>query len=188
MILLSILVPTLDERISKFRYLSKVISHQINQAGLQTKVEFLYYKDNREHTTGHKRNVLLDQAKGKFVVFVDDDDELAPTYVQDIVQVIERMPDIDAIGLQGVYTQNGAGHKAWETSINHTWEEAGGRYLRYINHISPIRREHAVKARFTDKVIGEDYDYTMQLKQLNIIKKEFIIQKPLYFYHYISNK
>lgn len=160
---------------------------QIND-GYEGQVEIMVYEDNRQKTTGYKRNVLLRNANGKFSVFVDDDDMVASFYISEIIKTIKENPDIDAIGIQGWYSENGGRQEPFETSLKHNWEKKNGWYLRTINHISPIRTELARQVMFPDKVRFEDYYWTMKLKQTGLLKKEVVITKKMYFYDYVHNK
>ena len=185
---LSILIPTLDNRKFHLANMLKNLNEQVQRLPNKNDIEILTYSDNRQQTTGYKRNVLLGKAKGKFVVFVDDDDKLATFYVSLIIKVIDENPDIDAIGISGQYSENGKTQIPFETSLKHNWEQKNGWYLRTINHISPIRRDHALKVKFPNKTIGEDYEYTMALKKLGVLKKEFVIKEFIYYYNFVSNK
>lgn len=185
--LLSILIPTIDGREKYFQRITEKLTRQIIKVGVE-KVQLLFFKDKRgEHTTGHKRNVLLQQATGKFVVFVDDDDDVSPDYVQQIVATIQNNPHIDAIGINGVYTDNNK-QMPFETGKRWGWDTVNGYYVRYINHISPIKREIAIQIKFPDKTIGEDYEYTMELKRSGLIKNDKVIKKQIYYYDYVANK
>ena len=171
-----------------FNSITRELTKQINENNLKNEVEILFYCDNREKTTGHKRNVLIKQANGVFVVFLDDDDKISPNYVKLIVEAIKNNPEVDAIGIRGEYTENGRAPEPFETSLDHNWEKVNGWYYRTINHISPIRKVHAETVKFKDITLGEDYDWTMRLKETGLLKKEVVIQEPIYFYNFISNK
>ena len=185
--LLSVLIPTINGRERYFDHITKKLTRQIHQVG-EKKVQLLFYKDKRgESTTGAKRNVLLEQSTGKFVVFVDDDDDVSLDYVSSIVKAIEENPDIDGIGINGMYS-DGRQQMPFETGMRWNWDTVNGYYVRFINHISPIKREHAIKIGFPDKTIGEDYDFTMRLKQSGLIKTDYIIKKRIYYYDFRPNK
>ena len=188
MIYLSVLIPTLHSRKFHFNNISKSLRSQIDALDVPGDVEVLAYADSRQRTTGFKRNVLLEKAKGKFVVFVDDDDVLSNQYIKLILNAIKTNPDIDAIGIRGEYTENGSKPAPFETSLKHQWELKNGWYYRTINHISPIKREHAIQVKFPDKVVGEDYEYTMALQKTGLLKNEVVIETPIYFYNFVSNK
>ena len=188
MIQLSVLIPTLHSRKYYFENITKVLLNQKSELEFPGEVEILSYIDRREKTTGFKRNALIEQSKGKFVVFVDDDDELDVEYLSLIISAIKENPEIDAIGIRGMYSEDGKTQQPFETSLAHNWEFKNGWYYRTINHISPIKREHAISVKFPNKVIGEDYEYTMKLKATGLLKKEVVIKKPIYFYNFVSNK
>lgn len=185
--LLSVLIPTIEGRERFFDHITRKLTRQIHQVG-EKKIQLLFYKDKRgEATTGAKRNVLLEQSKGKFVVFVDDDDDVSMDYISSIIKVIEDNPDIDAIGINGMYS-DGRIQKPFETGMRWKYEETNGYYTRFVNHISPILREHAIKIGFPDKTIGEDYQFTMDLRNSGLIKKDFIIKQKIYYYDYRPHK
>jgi len=118
---------------------------------------------------------------------VDDDDDVSNDYVIKIIEAITTH-DVDAIGIRGIYTENGVRPEPFETSLKHGWSKQGNRYLRYCNHISPIKREYAKQIKFPDKVFGEDYDWTMELKKSGLLKSDYVIPTPLYFYKFRSKK
>jgi len=64
-------------------------------------VELLYVLDNRRRPVGAKRNDLLDMARGEYVSFIDDDDEVAPDYVRRVHDAIilarRQAPPVDVI-------------------------------------------------------------------------------------------
>jgi glycosyltransferase involved in cell wall biosynthesis len=75
--LLSILIPTLESRKEEFHRLYEKLSNQIIGNSLADEVEILYLLDNREYSLGFKRNRLIEKAIGRFVAFIDDDDDVS---------------------------------------------------------------------------------------------------------------
>lgn len=63
-------------------------------------VELLYLLDNRRRSVGAKRNDLMAAALGEYVSFIDDDDEVAPDYVERLYRTMvaarrqEPLPDV----------------------------------------------------------------------------------------------
>lgn len=184
--ILSILVCTLPKRREMFEQLYGKILLQIAMCNAVNEVE-LIWDDNAQITTGRKRNYLLDRAKGLFVVFIDDDDEITDDYVDSILKAIKENPDVDCIGLEGYITTNGDKRKEWSISIRHGyWHETDTHYLRTPNHISPVKRKIASHCRFPEISYGEDMEYSKRI--LPFCKEETYINKSLYHYKYLTDK
>jgi glycosyltransferase involved in cell wall biosynthesis len=184
---LSILICTLPERQVMFDVLkAKLMGQLFKLPEFKDQVE-ICSATNIKMTTGALRNDLLKMAKGDFVVFIDDDDDVDSDYVKEIMTVIKDNPNIDCIGINGLITFDGDKGKPWSISIKHGhWHETDEMYLRTPNHISPVRRSIALKAKFPDISYGEDMEYSKRI--LPMCKKEACIDKPLYHYKYISVK
>lgn len=182
--ILSILIPTITERVNYLNNLLKLINMQIRSINAEDKVEIIINSDNREKTTGQKRNELLNKANGKYVWFIDDDDEIYPGAIKAVLEAAEKNPDCMAIN--GTMTTNGRNEERWFIAINNSYEKRNGVYYRYPNHITPIKRELAIKIKFPNKTLGEDYDYATQLKNAGYLKTEEIIKLPIYHYKYRS--
>lgn len=175
--ILSILICALYERgLSFLQRLIDVLKPQGTES-----VEFLICLDNRgEHTTGWKRNTLLEAAKGKYTVFIDDDDLVSETYVSDILEAAKS--DTDAIVFKGWMTTNGKNKRSFELSKDFPYSEKDNVYLRYPNHIVPIRATIAKQFKFPDLVYEEDYAWATAIHNSGLIKTETRIDKELYFY------
>jgi glycosyltransferase involved in cell wall biosynthesis len=102
---LSILIPTLYERIDKLCELKASLFGQIMSNKVSDIVEVLELADNRQKTTGAKRNILLNMAKGDYIAFIDDDDAISNDYIKLVLKAIETNPDV--IGMRLVHYMNG---------------------------------------------------------------------------------
>ena len=183
---LSILICTMPHRAEMFCALYNKLKYQILCSEQPMQVQLLW-DDDAKLTTGEKRNNLLNQASGDFIVFVDDDDDVDNNYVDEILKVIIENPNIDCIGINGLITFDGNWSKPWSISIQHGhWHETDEMYLRTPNHISPVRRSIALQAKFPDITYGEDMEYSKRI--LPMCKLEACIDKPLYHYKYITVK
>lgn len=183
---LSILICTMPHRAEMFCALYNKLKYQILCSEQPMQVQLLW-DDDTKLTTGKKRNNLLNQASGDFIVFVDDDDDVDNNYVDEILKVIIENPNIDCIGINGLITFDGNRSKPWSISIQHGhWHETDEMYLRTPNHISPVRRSIALQAKFPDISYGEDMEYSKRI--LPMCKIEACIDKPLYHYKYVTVK
>ena len=98
---ISILICTIEGREKPLSELLNILDNQKNE-----KVEILLNKDNREKTVGKKRNELINQAKGKYICFIDDDDIVSDDYISKILYSINNS-NPDVIGLELDYIVNG---------------------------------------------------------------------------------
>lgn len=177
---LSILIPTILKRRHMLDRLKLELLTQI----ADSEVELL--TDPGIGTVGAKRQRLLKQAKGEYVVFIDDDDWVSEDYISSILAAIELKPDV--IGMNGWITTNGLYKKKFTLSKNCEYKDNGTYYERFNNHLCPVRREIALQIGFKDMGFGEDYDYALRLKNSGLIKEEVFISKDLYHYKFISRK
>lgn len=179
---LSILIPTLVERRESFVFIHTKLFKQATKD-----VEILTYSDNREHSVGFKRNALLDKAKGDYVCFVDDDDDVSDTYVDDILAAIKSKPD--CVSLTGVITFSGNHPRTFIHSLKYNnYFDKDEVYYRPPNHLNPIKASIAKQFKFPDKSFSEDTDWCMQICNAGILKTEVEIIKPYYFYKFEPNK
>lgn len=175
---LSILICTIPERINKFNTLFK----KLNLQSFNLSVEVLYDDSPRKtKTIGGKRNDLIGRSVGEYIVFIDDDDDVSDDYTYMILDAIEKKPD--CIGFQIECDIEGKKCLA-ASSIRYDWKEnvEGYKYVRSIYHKTPVKREISLKCMFPDKSFGEDYEYSMRLKQY--LKSEIFIPKVLYYYNF----
>lgn len=195
---LSILIPTTPGRKPfldklKDQFISQLgeITQSKNQNGLYTiswpNVEVIMFTDNKENSVGYKRNVLLKESVGKYIAFIDDDDVISDDYFKVILAGIDTDPD--AIELKGIITEDGNNPKLFIHSMKYdSWFEKDNVYYRNNNHLSPVRSSIAKQMKFPEINTGEDHSYSKQLHESGLIKTEYPVDKPYYFYKYVSNK
>lgn len=181
MIQLSILICTLPKRSIELNNLLKNVKGQVKNK-YEDLIEIIV-DDSVKDSTGKKRNNLLHKSKGKFIVYIDDDDDVNENYVESIIDTINKNDKIDCIGINGIITFGGENTRKWFISKDYgKWYESNLVYYRTPNHISPVRREIAVKAGFIDAFVGEDFAYSMAI--LPHLKIEEKILTPLYHYKF----
>lgn len=179
---LSILICTTSKRSEIIKPLLLSLSKQI--VGYDDLVEVLI-NDHETDNVGKKRNDLLIRAKGNYVVAIDSDDEIVDNYISLVLNAIKS--DADCIGICGWMTTNGGNKRDWFISKTFkNWHERDYKYYRTPNHISPIKRELALKAMFPEIKFGEDFEYSVRV--LPYLKTEIIITERIYHYKYVSNK
>jgi glycosyltransferase involved in cell wall biosynthesis len=172
---LSILICSLQERADKLRKLLNRLEPQKTE-----EVEILIELDNRERSTGEKRNALIEKAAGEYIAFVDDDDLVSTDYIQKILAASETSPD--CIGMEGLITfqSKNITRKFIHSMKYSSWFTKDDVYYRCPNHLNPVKRDIAKKVGFLNISVGEDHDYSNRLFPL--LKTEVYIQEPIYYY------
>jgi len=187
---LSILICTLPSRIIVFERLRSKLISQAEANNLQDHIEILSNADE-SISIGNKRNLLLKESKGLYVCFIDDDDDIADYYIEELSKVVES--DKDCASLKGIITWDGERPEIFEHSIKYQSYKSNLKnqeviYERYPNHLNCIKSDIAKQIAFTDKNFSEDTDYADMLFASGLIKTEFTIDKILYYYLYATKK
>lgn len=182
-ILLSILIPTLTNRAEMLAILLQKLESQIAEYGAHSGIQIVTREDEGQESIGAKRNALLEGAQGRFVIFVDDDDDVSDDYVHQLRRAILDHPDIDCIGMRAIMSR--AGKETWSVvySLRYSRPSSGPRiYFRPPQHITAIRREIALHHKFPDVRFGEDSSWAERI--FPELKKEHFIDKVLYHYRF----
>jgi glycosyltransferase involved in cell wall biosynthesis len=177
----------LDSR--KDDFLRRLLENLEKQTG-HPDVEVIICTDKGKATTGEKRNQLLRAAQGDYIAFVDDDDLVAPNYVDLILDAIQTNPDV--VGMNLIMTVNGKKAERSYHSLDYkTWFDVpdptfpGHRvYFRNPNHLNPVKREIALAVGFPDITEAEDKAYSKGIQPL--LKTEVKIDQPIYYYLFRS--
>jgi glycosyltransferase involved in cell wall biosynthesis len=173
---LSILLPTVESRREQFLKLFQHIKDQC----INFPVEIRSICDNKEMPIGKKRQQLLEEATGEYIVFIDDDDWIADNYIKEVLNALGN----DAVSFLIQCTFDGGRKCLAKASMKYGWKENvdGYRYVRPIYHKSPVKRELALKAGFPPLRFEEDVPYSMKLKAY--VKSETFINQVMYYYNY----
>jgi hypothetical protein len=186
--LFSILTPSVQNRIStNLLKLIDKINNQIEKNNLDKKVEHLIHIDNKIRTVGRKRDNLVQTALGQYVAFVDDDDDISDDYVIEIVNAIEKNPDVDVITFkQNCFINNFEKATAVFGLKNEQQSYSPGKtFTRKPYHICAWKRSLVKDYRFPSINYGEDYSWISQLWE--IAKTEYFIDKILHAYIHSSS-
>lgn len=179
--ILSVLLPTVQSRCDLF---AKLHAEVLRQAAGKP-VEVIVACDNKEISIGKKRQNLLEAATGEYVVYIDDDDWISTTYVDQILAALASNPD--CVGFLIECTTNGRNRQKAIASMRYKqWGEQrdGFAHVRSPYQKTPIRRELALKAGFPDLRYSEDRVYSSKVTPL--IKTEVFVDAILYYYRFRS--
>ena len=85
---------TIPSRIDLCKKLTEKLEDQI---GDRTDVEIITLMDNKSLHIYEKRNHLLDVARGEWLAFLDDDDDVSDDYIDVIMETLQENPTTDLI-------------------------------------------------------------------------------------------
>lgn len=175
--ILSILTPTIPGREKQLQALQQKIEVQIRGQA----VEHLILSDNRTRSIGAKRQALLDIARGQYIAFVDDDDDISDNYVEELLKAAASGADVITF-LQGA-TYNGQ-----ESVVDfqlgqgdHSYEPSGITN-RDAWHVNAWRRSRVAHCQFGESNYGEDLTWCQQARRM--AETTVHIPKILHFYRH----
>tara|TARA_R100001082_G_C4293078_1_gene129067 strand:+ start:87 stop:707 length:621 start_codon:yes stop_codon:yes gene_type:complete len=189
---LSILILSIPSRINKLKKLLEKLESQFNH----DQVEILVMLDNKSFHIYEKRNELLDMARGDYICFLDDDDDVSNNYIPLILDSIENeTPDVICFKQHCNY--NGLEFDVL-FDISHNWDpmdplQFNGHGFNDLKrppfHMCPWRSDIAKSEKFIENYDEqgqscEDSDWLLRLYPK--VKKQTFINDSLHYYHYSS--
>lgn len=175
--LLSILTPTIPGREKQLEALIEKLAKQIGDLP----VEHLAFSDNRKRSIGCKRQSLVDIAKGQYIAFVDDDDDVSDDYVPSLLKAIESGADVITFRQRAIY--NGL-----ESEVHFGMNNQDGPFnpngitLRAPWHVCAWNREKVDGCQFGYCNYGEDKIWCLQARRR--VKTSYHIDKVLHTYRH----
>lgn len=184
-LILSILTPAVPSRFGQLTGLCARLEYQIG--GLP--VEHLVLMDNKKRTVGEKRDALLRAARGKYVAFVDDDDNVTGNYVSAILNATRDDPDVITFRQMATVNQFSRTVEFKLGNPNEPWSHYPIETLPPIKrnawHVCAWRRTLAILSSFPASNYGEDWAYAARLCAMPGLK-ETHIPEVLHFYRHSS--
>lgn len=182
---LSVLIPSVPSRVeSMLLPLMAKLSAQCDRR--PGKVEVLVLIDNKTRSVGLKREALMQSSRGRFVAFVDDDDDVADSYIERIVDAAEANPDADCIVFDQTCTLNDSPAVIVKHGIEFENTEIGlDGGTRKPWHVMAYRGVLARSCHFPDASYGEDWYWVDQAWQK--IVNQHRIEEVLHHYRFRSD-
>lgn len=173
---LSILVPSIPSRM----YMAMALQAKIEALIDKTEIEVLTLFDNKSRTIGEKRQALLDISRGEYVVWVDDDDDIAPEFFEVFYDAYINKPDLITYLHNAVI--NGRSHII-DVDVNHADEQLQLPVTRRKPLTASVwKRSIAIQGKFPASNYGEDAVWAQQIHGLvvNQTKYNKVLHKYIY--------
>lgn len=164
--MLSILIPTIPDRAMMFNKLYIKLAEQVmyceDKHPTLGKVQILV-DDSKKFldggmSIGKKREALVQNAEGKYCCFLDDDEDIAPNYLETLLRLCEQKKDVCTFRNISKFDNY------WtviDMSLSFPNEEATPENIvrRSPWHICPVKSEYAKLYAFDDINYGEDFSW-----------------------------
>jgi hypothetical protein len=175
------LIPTIPGREASLQRLVKSVHEKLGRICPDIRYEIRVGFDNKESTIGVKRQNLLQSAEGKYVSFIDDDDDITDAYVEDLAATIRTKCHV--MRLRGQINQYTFTHSV-ENKLTDSMAR-GEVFLRPPNHLNPMMTDVAKLVKFGDASRGEDLEWTIRMAQTGFLISEYVSDPSRI--HYIYN-
>ena len=177
----SVLIPTIPGREQSLSRLLASLHEKTSRIYPELRMEICLGFDNRETSIGMKREGLVQKAQGKYLSFIDDDDEITDAYIEDVREMI--LGQFHVMRLRGSMSNHTFSHslanKLTDKMANAT------EFLRPPNHLNPMLADIAKLVHYKDSLRGEDLDWTIRMAQTGFLQREY--QSDPSRIHYIYN-
>lgn len=177
----SVLIATIAGRESSLNGLLSRIREKVARVAPTLRVQYLTYYDNRETSVGNKRQRLLETAYGKYMSFIDDDDDITDAYIEDLFNTITG--NYHVMRLHGRIDSYKFIHSI-ENRITDTMATSE-EFRRPPNHLNPMMTDVAKVIPFRNAIRAEDLDWTLRLAKAGFLFNEYRPNKDRI--HYIYN-
>lgn len=181
----SVLIPTMQGREESLQRLLLSIQEKVRRLAPDMRVQFSIEFDNKEKSVGLKRDALLQNAQGRYMSFIDDDDDITDEYIEDLWECIKG--DYHVMRLFGTI----APYRFFHT-LKFTFDDKMATkgdppmFQRPPNHLNPMLTDVARLIRFKDATYGEDLDWCIRLHKTQFLQREYTSDESRT--HYIYNQ
>lgn len=175
-----ILIPTIPHRHEKLVHLLGVLDAQMHSDMVQDEgVRALLWRDNLEATYEQKLQGLMDAATGEYVSVLQDDDMVAPNFLDTVLDALDANPD--QVGWPVRYTEAGV----LQCPVIHSircggWYATASGYYRDFMYFNPMKRELAQQVRFRGPYCDEEW--AQDHRALGAVKTEEFIDEEIFWY------
>lgn len=168
------LIPTVPHRHEKLCNLLKVIDSQIAPG-----VGALVYRDNLRVSYREKLQTLSDAATGRYVSILQDDDSIAPDYVETILEAIRDEPD--QVGFRVRHTTDGVPASVIHSKLH--WPGVmfdGSTHYRDHMYFNPMKRELFQAVPFRGDAC--DDEWTEDQRAAGLVQTEVFVDREIFYY------
>lgn len=144
-------------------------------------IGLLLYRDDLEVPYGEKTRALIEASTADYVCSLDDDDSVAPDYVDKIADALEEH-EPDYVGFRVRWTQNGEPRRPVIHSLAcGGWHDHLHELQRDIAQFNPLRREYAMPEAWAGGWEAERR-WSDAVRASGKVQREVYIDEELHYY------
>jgi hypothetical protein len=178
----SVLIATIPGREQKLQSLLSSIREKVTRIAPDLRLEICLDFDNKESSIGDKRQRLLQRAAGKYLCFIDDDDDITDAYVEDVWAMIQG-----GFHTMRLWGKIGDYRFMHSTSVKLTDPMATNElFQRPPNHLNPMLADVAKLIPFKSATYGEDLDWTINLCRSGFLQTEYRNEDRVHYLYNVS--
>jgi glycosyltransferase involved in cell wall biosynthesis len=179
---ISILIAYAPWHVFEYNAIRDKLFYQIKENNLLDQIEIVSNGAGRELTLGKKRNLLMEEAKGEYIIFVDADDDVADNYIKELYEASRS--GYDTASMDILMTTDGVKPQMCYHSLkNKHWFEHNDVYYRSVTQFNLIKRHLAIEASFPENIkYGDDHEFSNRVTKL--CKTEYKIKDIIYYYKF----
>jgi hypothetical protein len=168
----SVLIPTIPGRDASLAHLTASIRDKVSRICPQLRIQWCIAFDAKEMSIGRKREGLLQGATGKYMSFIDDDDDITDAYLEDLWACIQGGDHVMRLrGQMGPHSFVHSTAVALDGPMATT--DNPPVFQRPPNHLNPMLTDVAKWVHFKDASCGEDLDWTLSLARTRALTVEY---------------
>ena len=171
---------------SREQFLQKLLDNL--QPQLNSDIQHFIKVFDKKYSIGENKAIMIEEAQGDYINFVDDDDLVAENYASSIYPLLDG---VDYIGFQcNVYSDGVFTLPAYHSLKYGSWYNRPDGYYRDISHLNPMKKSLAIQGRMREggNTLTEDRMWGDNLRNLGVVKTEHYIPRIMYFYYYRTVK
>jgi len=174
-----ILMASIPHRHDRLVPLLAELDRQI-RPGMKLRISY----DNLVLPVGEKYRRLLESSAAEYVCNLEDDDWIAPDYVERITAALIRRPDY--VGFPVKWTSDGRPMIPITHSLRYSgWENTPNELTRDIVQFNPLRRELADLGQWAASN-NPDAEWAAGVRASGLVRNEAWIGEPMYYYQTMS--
>ena len=170
----SVLIPTSPGR---EQTLLTSLREKVARLAPELRVEYCSTVDSGEKSLGVKREELLQGAKGRYMAFIDADDDITDAYIEDLLSTMAG--GFHVMRLRGQVRKHRFTHST-ENSLT------GDALLRPPTPLNPMLTDAAKFFHFKDTMQGDDLEWTIRLARAGFLETEY--RSDLSRIHYLQGE